>query len=156
MYMNPNQYMQIKLSHLGHFCFLPPQRALFSGYAMPNFQRKYRDCYYCWRYSAYFPKSCKTVLVLKRIKHYGLPTLFSSIQQHSGPSLWKETVKTSLESGFFSVLVLILPVLRKHLRPLQCQWLYGANLQKLGVPPVSEIKSMNSYDEKITKLCWFA
>lgn len=55
--------MQIKLPHLGHFCFLPPQRALFSGYAMPNFQRKYWDCYYCWRYSAYFPKSCKTLFL---------------------------------------------------------------------------------------------
>lgn len=146
--------MQIKLPHLGHFCFLPPQRALFSGYAMPNFQRKYWDCYYCWRYSAYFPKSCKTVLVLKRIKHYGLPTLFSSIQQHSGPSLWKETVKTSLESGFFSVLVLILPVLRKHLRPLQCQWLYGANLQKLGVPPVSPASTSSWLHIPACRLVW--
>lgn len=143
--------MQIKLPDLGHFYFLPPQRALLSGYAMLNFQRKYKDCYYCWRYHAYFPKimwNCPCIELNTTSSPHCLAAS-SSIQDQTFEN------KISLESGFFSVLVLILPFLRKHLHPPQCQWLYGASLQKLGVPPVSKNKSMYSHDEKITKLCWF-
>lgn len=68
-------------------------------------------------------------------------------------ALKKKTMKPHISgSALFPLLVLLLPFFRKHLHPLQYQWLHEATLQKSGAPLVSKNKKHEQLWSEIYKV----